>query len=64
MNIEGVHYDVNWVAFKPGLSMFFVALKPEKAKEEIQRQFDRMRISVEMKAVIHEGVMGVRVWRK
>jgi hypothetical protein len=63
MQIEGVHYDVNWRAFKRGASVFFPCLDQERAEAQLMVVMDRLRLKVLVKHTIEEGIRGLRVWR-
>lgn len=63
MKVEGVLYELDWVAFKKGTSVFFPCLDGKRAKEEVSPVFKRLGVPVVMKVVIEEGVRGLRVWR-
>lgn len=63
MRVENVSYQINWKAFKPGMSIFIPCLNPANALTEISKVMKRLKVSVVTKVVIHEGVQGVRIWR-
>jgi hypothetical protein len=63
MQIEGVHYDVNWRAFKKGASLFFPCLDQERAQTQLMVVMDRLRLKVLVKHSIEDGIRGLRVWR-
>jgi hypothetical protein len=63
MQVEKVTYEVNWINFKVGYSIFIPCLNPSKAKKELMVPVRRLRYKVVTKVVIEDGVRGVRVWR-
>lgn len=63
MQVEKVTYEVNWINFKVGCSIFIPCLNPRKAKKELMPPIRRLRYNVVTKVVIEDGVRGVRVWR-
>lgn len=63
MQIEGVHYDVNWRAFKKGTSLFFPCLDQERAQTQLMVVMNRLRLKVLVKHSIEDGIRGLRVWR-
>lgn len=63
MQIEGITYEIDWKAFRPGRSFFIPCLNVAAAKAEVRKVTKRLQIPVEYKWVVHEGVGGLRVWR-
>ena len=63
MQIEGVHYDVDWRAFRKGASLFFPCLDHERAEAQLMVVMKRLRLKVLVKYVIEDGIRGLRVWR-
>lgn len=63
MIVEGVSYDINWRAFKRGTSIFFPCLRPATARKEILATTNRLKMKVDTRVVIEEGIRGLRVWR-
>lgn len=63
MKIHGISFEIQWSKFKPGRTFFIPCLDTDAAKEEVARVVQRLQYSVEMKAVIENGVKGLRVWR-
>ena len=64
MLVEGVKYEINWRAFRPGRSIFIPCLDPRTAKKTVLEVTNRLRLKVLVKVVIHEGVRGLRIWRE
>ena len=62
MQIEGVTYDVNWKAFKKGTDIFIPCLDPKAAKAQLLVVTNRLRLKVLIKAVIEDGIRGLRIW--
>jgi hypothetical protein len=63
MRVENVSYQINWKAFRPGMSIFIPCLYPANALAEISKVMRRLKVSVVTKVVIQDGVQGVRIWR-
>lgn len=63
MQIEGVTYEVEWKRFKKGMSMFIPCLDPKRAKTQLLEVTKRLRIKILTKAVVVDGIRGLRVWR-
>lgn len=63
MRIEGITYQINWKAFRRNTSFFVPCLDTKAATEYILRKMRRLRYDVVTRAVIEEGVKGVRIWR-
>lgn len=63
MLVEKVSYNVNWKNFRRGTSFFIPCLDPRRAKKEILVVLKRLKYKVVTKAVIEDGIKGLRVWR-
>ena len=63
MLTNGVNYQIDWPAFKPGSSIFIPAIDTESAIKAIQKESERLEFQFIHKVVIEEGVKGIRVWR-
>lgn len=63
MKLEGVSYEVNWRKFKRGTSVFFPCLDPKRAKAQVLVVTKRLKLKVLIKAVIEDGIRGLRIWR-
>jgi len=63
MVVEGVSYNVNWKTFRRGTSFFIPCLDTVKARRKILVTTNRLRIEVLAKAVIEEGIKGLRIWK-
>lgn len=64
MLVEGVKYDINWKAFRPGTSIFIPCLKPSAARTQVVAVAKRLRIKILTQVVIEEGIRGLRIWRE
>jgi hypothetical protein len=62
MKLEGVSYEVNWKKFKRGTSIFFPCLDPRRAKTQVLVVTKRLKLKVLIKAVIEDGIRGLRIW--
>lgn len=63
MTVEGVTYEVNWKAFRPGASIFVPCLDPETAKTQVNEVLERLKLKVFMRVCIEDGIRGLRIWR-
>jgi hypothetical protein len=63
MRIEGVCYEVDWKEFKPGTSLTFPCLDPQRARRELRQVTKRLGIKVITKVVIEDKIMALRAWR-
>lgn len=63
MIIEDVKYDVDWVNFVPGSSIFIPCLRPEEAQKKAQQVLKRLKFEVVIAERIEENVRGLRIWR-
>lgn len=64
MRINDLDYQINWRKFKRGTSFFVPCLRIEESKTTIQAVTKRLGFKVAIKAVIEDGIKGLRVWRK
>lgn len=64
MRINDVDYRIHWRKFKRGTSFFIPCLRLEEGKDTIRAVTRRLGFKVVMKAVIENGIKGLRVWRK
>ena len=64
MLTNGVNYQIDWPAFKPGSSIFIPAIDTESAIKAIPKESERLEFQFVHKVVIEEGVKGIRVWRQ
>lgn len=63
MKIENVAYQINWSSFKKGYSFFIPCLDVKVSRKDIEKETKRLKYRVVTKAVIEDGVRGIRVWR-
>lgn len=64
MRINDLDYQINWRRFKRGTSFFVPCLKLEESKTTVLAVTKRLGFKVAIKAVIEDGIKGLRVWRK
>jgi len=64
MLVEGIKYEINWKAFRPGTSFFIPCLNPDDAKAQVLAVTKRLRIKILTRTVIEDGIRGLRVWRE
>lgn len=63
MITNGLDYQINWVDFHPGSSMFLPAIDTKAAVIALKKEAERLEFEFVHKIVIEDGVKGVRVWR-
>lgn len=63
MRIETLTYNVNWRKFRVGYSFFIPCIDCDKAKKAIQAIAKKQKANIVMRAVVEEGVRGIRTWR-
>ena len=64
MRINDLDYNINWRKFKRGTSFFVPCLKLQESKTTVLVVTKRLGFKVAIKAVIEDGIKGLRVWRK
>ena len=64
MRINDLDYNINWRKFKKGTSFFVPCLKLQESKTTVLAVTKRLGFKVAIKAVIEDGIKGLRVWRK
>jgi len=64
MRINDLDYQINWRKFKKGTSFFVPCLKLEESKTTVLAVTKRLGFKVAIKAVIEDGIKGLRIWRK
>jgi hypothetical protein len=64
MRINDLDYNINWRRFKRGTSFFVPCLKLQESKTMVLAVTKRLGFKVAIKAVIEDGIKGLRVWRK
>jgi len=64
MRINDLDYQINWRKFKKGTSFFVPCLKLQESKTTVLAVTKRLGFKVAIKAVIEDGIKGLRVWRK
>jgi hypothetical protein len=63
MTLEGINYRINWKTFVRGTSIFLPCLNVPAAKATARALAKRLRFKVLTKAVISDGIQGLRIWR-
>lgn len=63
MRVEGVNYEIDWRAFRKGMSIFIPCLHPPRAREEVMAVAKRLRVKLLIKVIIEDGIRGLRIWR-
>ena len=64
MLVEGVKYQINWRAFKPGTSIFLPCLDVAAAKAQVIAVTKRLGVNILVKVEIRDGIRGLRIWRE
>ena len=64
MRINDLDYQINWRKFKRGTSFFVPCLKLQESKTTVLVVTKRLGFKVAIKAVIEDGIKGLRVWRR
>lgn len=64
MRINDLDYQINWRKFRKGTSFFVPCLRIEEGIETVRAVTKRLGFRVAIKAVIEDGIKGLRVWRK
>ena len=63
MITNGVDYQIAWQDFEPGTSIFIPAVDTKAAIAAIKKESARLEFDFIHKAVVENGVRGIRVWR-
>ena len=63
MLIHGLSFRVNWSKFIVGASFFIPCLDTEAALAEVITVTRRLNYKIKSKAVVSDGIYGLRVWR-
>jgi hypothetical protein len=63
MVVEKVTYNVNWQAFKRGMSITIPCLNCTNAANEVRVVTDRLGFEVLTKVVLVDNIQCLRVWR-
>lgn len=63
ITVAGVSYDVVWSKFRRGTSIFFPCLDPVRARVEVKKATQELKLEVFIKTTIEDGIRGLRVWR-
>lgn len=63
INPDGVKIVINWDNMKVGGSVFVLCINTEKAVRQIKKIMSRRKWKSEVRVVVEDGKLGVRVWR-
>ena len=63
LNPDGVHIVVNWDSMGINASVFILCINTVEATKQIKRIFISKRWESEIRTVVEDGKLGVRVWR-
>lgn len=63
MLLEGVTYNINWTAFRRNSSIFLPCLNCAEVRAKVMKTMRRLKLSVETRITIEDGIRGLRVWR-
>ena len=63
LNPDGVHIVVDWDKMDINASVFILCINTVEAKKQIQRIFISKGWQSEIRTIIEDDKLGVRVWR-
>ena len=63
MKIEGVFYDIDWVAFPKGQSVFIPCLDTQTGKDSVYQEAQRLEVAVFVRGETYRNIKGLRLWR-
>lgn len=63
MKIEGVFYDIDWVAFPRGHSVFIPCLDTKVGKDNVYQEAQRLEVAVFVRGETYKSIKGLRLWR-
>jgi hypothetical protein len=63
MKIEGVFYDIDWVAFPKGQSVFIPCLDTQVGKDSVYQEAQRLEVAVFVRGETYKNIKGLRLWR-
>jgi|TARA_R110002012_G_scaffold321589_1_gene549997 phosphoribosylamine-glycine ligase len=63
INPDGVKVVINWDNMEVGGSVFVLCINTEKAVRQIKKIMTRRKWKSEVRVVVEDGKLGVRVWR-
>jgi|TARA_R100000084_G_C4631685_1_gene138711 hypothetical protein len=63
LNPDGVHIVVNWDNMGINASVFILCINTVEATKQIKRIFISKGWESEIRTVVEDGKLGVRVWR-
>ena len=63
MKIEGVFYDIDWVTFPRGHSVFIPCLDTKVGKDDVYQEAQRLEVAVFVRGETYKSIKGLRLWR-
>ena len=63
LNPDGVHIVVDWDKMEVNASVFILCINTVEATKQIKRIFISKGWESEIRTVVEDGKLGVRVWR-
>ena len=60
MKIEGVFYDIDWVTFPRGHSVFIPCLDTKVGKDNVYQEAQRLEVAVFVRGETYKSIKGLR----
>jgi hypothetical protein len=63
LQTHGIPIKIDWEKFKVGTSFFIPGIDQDDLIRQLRREMQRLKIGVQIQAVVENSMLGVRVWR-
>ena len=63
LQTHGIPIKIDWGKFKVGTSFFIPGIDQDDLIRQVRREMQRLKIVVQVQAVVENNMLGVRVWR-
>ena len=63
LQTHGIPIKIDWGKFKVGTSFFIPGVDQDYLIRQVRREMQRLKIVVQVQAVVENNMLGVRVWR-
>lgn len=63
LQTHGIPIKIDWDKFKANTSFFIPGVDQEDLIRQVRWEMKRLNIAVDVKAVVENSMLGVRVWR-
>jgi hypothetical protein len=63
LQTHGIPIKIDWGKFKVGTSFFIPGVDQDDLIRQVRREMQRLKIVVQVQAVVENNMLGVRVWR-